>query len=111
MEKAQKLKPLKPSLREKNRYLAYEVISKEKMSKNQTEKLIYNGLLRLLGELSIAKAGLMFIKFNDNKGIIKVNNKYVNHLKSALALIKQSNLIIKSLGVSGILKKTQKYGL
>ena len=106
-----KLKPLKPSLRESNRYLAYKIISNSAVTRTKAEKLIYNELQNLLGELTIAKAGLMFIKYNKNKGIIKVNKKYINHLKSALALINQSTLLIKSLGISGILKKMQKYGV
>ena len=44
------------------------------------------------------------------KGIIKVNHKHVDELKSALTLIEKINnkkVIVKSLGVSGILNKAE----
>jgi len=43
--------------------------------------------------------------------LIKVSNKHVNNLKAALALITnigREEVIVKSVGVSGILKKAEK---
>ena len=40
-----------------------------------------------------------------------MNNRYVNHLKASLALIDQikgQKVIVKSIGVSGIIKKAEK---
>ena len=57
----------------------------------------------------------MFLKDKYNpksqKGIIKINNKYINHLKAILTLVNKvdkQDVIISSLGVSGILKKAEK---
>jgi ribonuclease P/MRP protein subunit POP5 len=110
-----KLKPILPSLREKKRYLVFEIISENKLdnpsiiSKEITEKCS-----RFLGEMGMAKAGILILndKYNKEKqkGIIKVNNKMLNELKAALCLIKEINntqVIVKSAGVSGILKKAQ----
>lgn len=67
--------------------------------------------LRFLGELGCAKAGIQILDvWNNQKGIIRVDNKSVNELKSALILIKEidgKNVIIKTKGVSGILKKAK----
>ncbi len=44
------------------------------------------------------------------KGIIRVGNKHVNELKAALTFIEKINnqkVIVKSIGVSGILKKAK----
>ena len=67
-----------------------------------------------LGQIGLAKAGILILndKFNKEKqkGIIRVNNKMVNHLKGSLCFIKEidkEKVIIKSVGVSGILKKAQ----
>jgi len=57
-----KLKPVLPSLREKKRYLAFEVISKEKINDaSQVSSAIWNASLQLLGQLGTAKAGLMVL--------------------------------------------------
>tara|TARA_Y100000310_G_scaffold144031_1_gene143365 strand:- start:5851 stop:6198 length:348 start_codon:yes stop_codon:yes gene_type:complete len=111
-----KVKPLLPSLREKKRYLVFQVISKSPVkSSNELIKSIYSSCLSFLGELGFAKAGPMFLKDKYNsklqKGIIKVNNKYINHLKAVLTLVKnidKQSVIISSVGVSGILKKAEK---
>ena len=46
-------------------------------------------------------------KFDGKKGIIKVNHRYVNHLKAALALINSQDMVFRSIGVSGILNKAE----
>ncbi len=68
----------------------------------------------LIGQLGIAKAGIQVIKdcFKPKlqKGIIKVGHKSVDELKMALSLIETINnkkVIVKSIGVSGILKKAK----
>ena len=68
--------------------------------------------LDLIGQLGVAKAGIQPLKdtFKSNKGLIKVNNKHLDELKAALTLIKKINnkeVIIKSIGASGILKKAK----
>lgn len=109
---------LLPTLKEKSRYLAFEVIADQKIQDfNDVSKEIQEKSLLFLGQLGLAKAGIMILpeKWNMNlqKGIIKVNHKHVDELKSALTLIEKINnrkIIIKSLGVSGMLNKAeQKY--
>lgn len=111
-----RLKPILPSLREKKRYLAFEVISKSKIyGYNSIAGAIHNSLLQLIGELGAGKAGIKFLedKFNQElqRGLIKINYKYVDHLRASLALIKcidEKEVIARSVGVSGILKKAEK---
>jgi len=105
-------KAVLPSFREKKRYLAFEIISKDKSSFTAVKDAILTSCKEFLGTLGMAKAGIIIIgeKFNKEKqkGLIKVNNKYVNELKASLALIKTINkkiTIVKSLGVSGMLTK------
>ena len=111
-----RLKPILPSLREKKRYLAFEVISKSRVyNYNSIAGAIHNSLLQLIGELGAGKAGIKFLedKFNQElqRGLVKVNHKYVDHLRASLALIKdidEKEVIVRSVGVSGILKKAEK---
>ncbi len=105
-----KIKPLSPSLRQKKRYLVFEAISEKKIDFNLVSNIILQQGEQFLGTLGMAGAGLIIMhdKFKDKKGIIKVNHKHVNHLKSVLALINKQDLMFRSLGVSGILNKAEK---
>jgi ribonuclease P/MRP protein subunit POP5 len=108
-----KLKSLMPCLREKKRYLAFEIIGQETFTNIQyINRAIYNGIFDFLGRLDSAKAGVIIISnkydLKKQRGLIRINHKYVNLVKSALIFISKINgkrAIIKTLGVSGILKK------
>lgn len=108
-----RLKPVLPSLREKKRYLAFEIMSKVKINSfGAIEQKIWDSALQLLGELGTSKAGIIILKDKYNpmlqRGLIRVNNKQVNNLRLALALIdniEKTKVIVRTIGVSGILKK------
>ncbi len=110
-----KLKPILPSLREKKRYLVFEIISKEKISDfNSVSNGVMKSMLQLLGQLGTAKAGIIMLdnKWNPKaqRGIVKVSNRHVDALKAALAFahkIDDKEVIFRSIGVSGILKKAE----
>lgn len=112
-----KIKPVLPSLREKKRYLVFEIISKKPIKEfSCISKAVWKALLDLSGVLGASRAGIWLLgdKFNNEsqKGIIRVNHKNVGLLKAVLCSIRQINetdVVVRSLGVSGILKKTDKY--
>jgi len=104
-----------PSLRERKRYLAFEIIS-EKPIKDFTavSKAVWEKALQYIGELGCAEAGLMMLpdKYNKERqrGLIRVNNKSLDKLRATLALIEQidnQQVIMRSRGASGILKKAE----
>ncbi len=104
-----RLKPLLPSLKQKNRYLVYEVISEKSTNKEITKKLD-NHLKEFLGTFNYSCARIKFIATKKNKGIIMVSSNYVDLLKSALLFFCNSediDVIVRSIGVSGILKKAK----
>ena len=111
-----KLKPLLPSLREKKRYLAFEVLSKGKITDfDAVSEAILQNSTEFLGHLGMSKAGVMMLKDKYNKdsqrGLIRVNHKNIDNLKAALTMIDKiddQETIVKSIGVSGILKKAEK---
>ena len=111
-----KLKPVLPSLREKKRYLAFEVISREKINDSgAVSNAIMHYSLQFLGQLGTAKAGIMVLnnKWNSHaqRGIIKVSHKHVDAVKAALALadkIDGKDVIFRSIGTSGILNKVER---
>ena len=107
------MKPILPSLREKKRYIAYEVLAEKALRREAITGAINQGLLRFLGELGCAKAGILFIENKENKGMLKVNNQMVDQIKAGLSLIKDINgekVIIKTTKVSGTLAKLRKGG-
>ena len=114
---ATKLKPILPSLREKKRYLTFEIISKGKIDDfSVVSNAIWANLLSFTGELGAAKSGVWLLvdKYNEKtqRGIIKVSNKYVNELKASLSLIKEidkKQVIVRSIIVSGMMNKAAKY--
>lgn len=110
-------RPLLPSLREKKRYVVFEIISKKKIkSFNVVGEEIWKSCLRFLGEYGCANANIKVLSekwdAKKQKGIIRINNKHVNELKLALMLIKKiedEDVIVRVVGVSGILKKTRRF--
>lgn len=112
-----KLKPILPTLREKKRYLAFELVSKSKIKDYASvSKAIWHGLLLFNGVKGAAQAGMMLLpeKYNDRlqRGIARVNHRHVGSLKAGLVFvqdIENTPVIARSLGVSGSLKKASKY--
>ena len=110
-----KLKPVLPSLREKKRYLVFEVISSHKVNDfNEVSNIVMESALSFLGQLGAAKAGLLPLdnKWNPElqRGIIKVGHRHVDGLRASLAFankVGNQEAIFRSLGVSGILKKAE----
>ncbi len=109
----QKVNPLKPSMREKKRYMAYEIMSKEPLNGN-TDKVLINQIKALLGVFSAGKAGVMSVKYASEKqrGVIRVERKFVDHVRSCFVMIKNLNnqeVLIRTLRVSGMLNKAKEY--
>lgn len=105
-----KLKPILPTLKEKKRYLAFEFITDEMLDEKDIRKSIDDACLSFLGELGFAKSGIQIIECINNKGLIKVNNRYVDELRSSLIFIKDikgHDVTFNTLGVSGIIQKAK----
>jgi len=105
-------KPLRPSLKEKKRYLVYELLSDKEFSPDEVAKAISDSCLSFIGILHYGKAGVMVLKNQiiGNRGIIKVNHKYVDYVKASLVQMTSINGAKVSMdlkGVSGILKKAR----
>lgn len=102
-----------PSLRERKRYLAFEIISEAPIEEfNEFSEAFWTKSLEFLGELGCADAGFILIHEKYNKGlqrgVIRVNNKHLNKLRATLALIENidnKKSIVRSIAVSGMLNK------
>lgn len=111
-----KLKTLMPSLKEKKRFLVFEIISNKGIKDfKKIHQAIWNKSNEFLGKLDTAKAGLMLLsdKWDEKKqkGILKINNRYIDKIKAVFTMItniEREKIIIRSIGLSGILNKAEK---
>lgn len=106
------LKALKPSAREKKRYIVYGLEIKGEFDKKKIQEQFIHKLKQNLGIFETARAGILPIVFDFDlmKGIIRVNHKMVDEIRSNflfISKIKDNEVRITTLGVSGILKKAK----
>ncbi len=89
------MKHLKPSHREKKRYLLLE-------GKDADKKKIDESILEYVGILGYAKAFPKIVAKSENKVILAVNRKELDKIRASFLLSEKE---IKILKVSGSLKK------
>jgi len=109
--KQKKLKILLPTLREKNRYIKFQVASEEPIAYSDLEAAVWDAALDIFGELGVSQTNMWLIKnlYDDKKqiGIIRCNNKVVQKVIACLGLISRLGdvrVIFKILKVSGTIK-------
>jgi ribonuclease P/MRP protein subunit POP5 len=105
-----KIKRMLPSLKEKKRYIVFQIKSDKKVDFTKIKGEMDYKLKTFLGDLGYGKAGIMIIDGKDDKCVMKVNHKHIDEVRSALILVKDLNnqkVMIQTLGVSGILKKAK----
>lgn len=110
-----KQRRLLPSLREKKRYLAFEVISKTSIPSHAATEAIQQSVLSFGGELGTASAGLYVMPklFNKQKGILRTSHTALDLVRASLCSINHicnEPVIVRSTGASGSLKKVKNTG-
>ena len=113
MQTKTKFKVLRPTLREKKRYLVYSVdyFDKTASGYNSFEEEAGAGILDFIGELGYSEAGVMFIKGSGKKGILRVARKYTDHVRTGLMGVKKvdnKDVAIRCIGLSGNISKANK---
>ncbi len=114
MKTMEKIKPLLSSLREKKRYVAFEIVSEKQLSFKQASELILESCLNFLGIKGLADMGLIILKekYKANKGVIRVCAGFLDKLRASFCLAKNIGsepVVLRSLGVSGVLKKMDRF--
>ena len=108
------MKPLLPVLRERKRYVAFEILTEDgkKPSFKDVSNAIWQGVLAYIGQLGAARAGIHVLaeRYNPEKmrGIVRVAHTSLDEFRASLTMIREiagSPVIVRSVGVSGILKK------
>jgi RNase P/RNase MRP subunit POP5 len=125
--KKDKLK-LKPTLKEKRHYLVVEVLSSEKLNEQDIKNKIESSIKNFIGVLGLASAGPLFVKIDERKTkeitsvnsdsslfsrryliTLSITTKYVDYVKAGFMLWKDKNFRMKCVGVSGTLKKSERF--
>lgn len=103
---------LKPSEREKKRYIVYQIHSKDNFTFKDVKNTIFSICYKYIGVWGVDKARMLVIEntFNQNKGLLRSTLKQINAVKDCLAMVREINnkkAKIEIIGVSGILKKAK----
>lgn len=112
-----KIKGLLPTLREKKRFVVFQIEVLDQNRKNykfnfdNLSKSLFNSLVKFLGTINLGKSGFWLVKDNyfkdKNSGLIKVSTKYKDNLIGALSLVENIDNVkvkVNVLGVSGTIK-------
>jgi ribonuclease P/MRP protein subunit POP5 len=102
-----------PTLREKKRYIAFEVISKQPVTDAQkVYEAINSSVHSYIGTKGASEAGIIMLRekydSRSQRGLVKVSHKAMDNLRASLSLIESINntkVIVRSMGASGALKK------
>lgn len=94
------MKALKPSAREKKRYL---LIKGSEIKKN-----LEKSILEFIGVLGMSKLGLSWIKSGKTSAIACVNREAVNKVRASLALCSNKLIVERVSGTLKGLKKSRK---
>lgn len=107
------MKPLLPTLKERQRYVVYQVISAHPLGIDISEPLLRR-ISETLGVFGMAQAGILSIEYNEKTqyGVLRCNHDQVVRVKTALLMathIGKTPVIIRVRGVSGMINKTKRF--
>ena len=104
-EKQKKMAKLNPALREKRRYVVFEILGNVEC--RDAFNSVEEQFGRLFGIFGASKAAVSMLKSKSNKCIVRVDRKHADHLKAAAVMVsevKGEQVIMRSLGTSGSVK-------
>jgi len=103
------LKIIPSTARERKRYLLVKIESSDIIDRRDIENAILNSCLQFLGELGVAKAGIIVMSdtYNGKTVVVKTGHKFIDETKSAISLIKSignKKVRLSTVKVSGAIK-------
>ena len=107
------MKPLLPTLKENKRYIAYEVMTAHPLQRDASADVVRQ-LSQVLGTFGMARAGILSISYDEKtqSGVLRVATSQVGMVRAALLMtsyLGKQRVCMRTLGVSGILRKTQRF--
>jgi ribonuclease P/MRP protein subunit POP5 len=102
---------VKPTLRERERYVRFRIISENDVAYSDLEAGIWNTMMDFYGERGVSEMSVWIVKnLYDERtkvGTIRCNNKSVSKLIAGLGLISRfgdTRVVFKILGLSGTIR-------
>jgi ribonuclease P/MRP protein subunit POP5 len=106
---------LSPNLRERRRYMAFQVLCKTDIPPSDIAGAIWHSILNFLGEMGTAQAEVWLVKSvydeKNRMGLIRCGHTAVEHVRAALALVSRIGdvpVTIKVIGISGTISAARK---
>lgn len=96
-----------PTLRDKKRYIAFEVTSEQAVARRELSEEILNSAYSLFGDAGCSEVDLRLISYDGKCGIIRCASQKTVETRAALACINNVRRIrvsILVLGISGTIK-------
>ena len=103
-------KGLLPAHKEKNRYIAYTIMTNHAFTQETAKSALHSELLATLGTFGYAEANIHILPEHATGGVIKTKHTMLPQTITALALITQLNqktATIHTLSTSGVLAKAK----
>jgi ribonuclease P/MRP protein subunit POP5 len=106
------MKPYPPTLKEKKRYVVFEVVSDRKFGKEDIKRAVLGAVSDNIGSMGLADAEFAFIDFDEvaQKGILRCTNTKLEQVRAALVLLSEINLnkaFLHVISVTGSIKKAE----
>jgi len=102
-----------PTLRDKKRYLAFEITSEKPLNRQELNKEILSSIGSLFGDSGCSEINPALMSYDGKFGIIRCMRDRTRELRAALACLNKSHGIrisILVLGISGTIKgATEKF--
>lgn len=102
-----------PTLREKKRYIAFEINSENTILRQDMVREISNSIISLFGDIGASQIRPALMSFEGRFGILRCAREKTNETRSGLACINNIRGIrvsIRVLGISGTIKgATEKF--
>ena len=107
------LNPIPPTLRDKTRYILFELQAPEPLTEKDVKHAITDELLRLFGEVGYADLNAQLMEWNPQKkqGILRCALALEQQCKAALLFVKEvsgNEIVTKTLKTSGTIAKLRR---
>ncbi len=109
-----KLNPMPPTLRDNQRYIVFEIVSKKEVAFENMVSVIWSASLQLFGEVGISRfrmwvPSMLFDKAK-KRGVIRTTHDSVEEVRAVIASVKEiegESVIFHVLGVTGTIRSAK----
>jgi len=106
------MKPFPAVLKEKKRYVIFEIISEKRVKEDAVKKAFFREIKSFIGINGMADAAPTVVYFDEKskKGVLKVDNRALKQVEQALSLIREisfNKCFVHIIKTTGTVKKAK----